>query len=758
MKNKLLLSTLCLLTTWSAYAQKFVRLTQANAQQTIQVAQDQVVEIKLPSQPSTGYGWYIKNKNKISNVVEQVGTWNFVPDNTNSAPGGTGSQIIRFTALSQGSTDLELVYERPWQGVASAADHFTITINAAGKYNGVPVAAYNTPTVTPSNRSMTPSTAVTPVPTSFSWLTQGSCTPVKDQGQCGSCWSFAANGSFEAVIKYWDNNTRNLSEQWLINCDANCSGCNGGWCPDDMFQTYGCVYAADLGYAAQNGTCASSYTYHEKVTSHQQVNGANPTDAQIKQAIYNYGPVWAGIDAGNNFQNYTSGVFSSSDGTSIDHAIVLVGWDDAQGSWSATWGESGYMRIAYGTSGVGSNAEYLVYKGLISHAIAPSVAFVSNTTNTCSGAVQFTDQSNNAPTSWLWNFGDGQTSTLQNPTHTYANGGAYSVTLTATNTYGNNVLTKSNLINVSLLSAPTTTGATRTGPGVVNLSAAASGTPTLNWYTAQTGGTLVNTGATYSPNLSTTTTYYVADEPMSSSSNMGMSYVAANGSYYTANTDRRLYFTVLSDMVLKSVTIYANTAGSRQIEVLDNAGNSFALSTAFNATVGQNVVPLNFTFPAGKYSIKLSATSAMDLFRNSAAVTYPYSVSGLASIDSSDASGSVMNYYYYFYNWVVAAPSCSSTRTNVVGVVNVATGIQNVTAGTSFKVYPNPTTGVFTIDGLEGDNSVEMYDVVGKLVYQSLSTNTSLSVDLSDKEKGVYFYRVLNTTSKTIRTGKVVLY
>jgi PKD repeat protein/predicted secreted protein len=765
MKRQFTLLALCLIAGLGASGQKYTRLTQANSQQIIHVPADQALEIQLPGQPSTGYGWYLKNssKNKIAATLVQAGTWEFIPSATSKGTGTEGTQIVRFTALAQGQSDIELVYERPWIGESSATSSFKVTVVADGKYTGVPVPALGSPSVKQTRQSTPSNPSISSVPATFSWLAQGSMTPVKDQGQCGSCWSFAANGSFESVIKYWDNVTRNLSEQWLINCDTKCSGCNGGWCPDDMFQTYGCVYAADLAYSAANGTCGS-YTYHEKITSHQQVNGTNPSDAEIKQAIYNYGPVWAGIDAGNNFQNYTGGVFSASDGTSIDHAIVLCGWDDTQGcwimrnSWSGTWGEAGYMRIAYGTSGIGASAEYLVYKGMISHAIPPVASLSVNATSTCSGAVQFTDQSSNTPTSWLWNFGDGTTSTLQNPSHTYATSGAFSVTLTATNTFGNNAVTKSNLITVSKLAAPTTTGATRIGPGVVNLAAAGS-SPTLNWYSAATAGTLLHTGTTYAPSLTATTTYYVADEPISPTHNIGLADNSAGGGYYTANTDRRLYFSVQNTMVLQSVTIYANTAGNRQIEILNSAGTSVALSAVFNATAGVNVVPLNFTIPAGTgYAIKLSATSGMDLYRNNAGCTYPYTVGGLASIDSSDAAGSTLAYYYYFYNWVVSTPNCSSPRAAVTGTVNTATGINNVSASSAIKVYPNPNTGLFVIEGLEEENAVEIYDVVGKLVFQTNSINSSVSVDLSGKEKGAYFYRIQNKANKSILTGKVILY
>lgn len=80
----------------------------------------------------------------------------------------------------------------------------------------------------------------------------------------------------------------------------------------------------------------------------------------------------------------------------------------------------------------------------------PAADFSVNTTSTCGGSITFTDQTTNNPTSWYWDFGDGSTSTQQNPSHTYTTSGTYSVQLTATNPYGNNSMLKSNFISVNL--------------------------------------------------------------------------------------------------------------------------------------------------------------------------------------------------------------------------------------------------------------------------------------------------------------------
>jgi hypothetical protein len=90
----------------------------------------------------------------------------------------------------------------------------------------------------------------------------------------------------------------------------------------------------------------------------------------IKNAIYNYGPVAAAVCVDRYFQAYTGGIFTDPvPCRQVNHAIVLVGWDDAGGywilrnSWGTSWGEQGYMRIAYGTSQVGYAANYVVYGG-----------------------------------------------------------------------------------------------------------------------------------------------------------------------------------------------------------------------------------------------------------------------------------------------------------------------------------------------------------------------------------------------------------
>ena len=100
-----------------------------------------------------------------------------------------------------------------------------------------------------------------------------------------------------------------------------------------------------------------------------------PSVEQIKQAIFNYGPVSASVAVDPYFQAYAGGIFNFNYDSMTNHAISLVGWDDTQGengvwylrnSWGTDWGEDGYMRIEYGCSRVGAYSSYVVYKGGVS--------------------------------------------------------------------------------------------------------------------------------------------------------------------------------------------------------------------------------------------------------------------------------------------------------------------------------------------------------------------------------------------------------
>jgi len=222
------------------------------------------------------------------------------------------------------------------------------------------------------------------LPAAFSWRDHGGCTPIKDQGLCGCCWAFAACGVYESAIRIKLHRTVDLSEQWLVSCARSNSnhGCDGGYygeafrfmrChhPDDATKRdpcgdYGAVLETDFPYVASDAPCGCPYDHPYCLDSWFLVpDWGEPTVEEIKQAIYDIGPVATSVHAYTPaFMAYTGGVFNACVDLLTDHAIVLVGWDDNQGSngvwilrnsWGTDWGENGYMRIEYGCSRVGEH-------------------------------------------------------------------------------------------------------------------------------------------------------------------------------------------------------------------------------------------------------------------------------------------------------------------------------------------------------------------------------------------------------------------
>jgi C1A family cysteine protease len=196
------------------------------------------------------------------------------------------------------------------------------------------------------------------VPVSLDWRTTGKVTAVKDQGQCGSCWSFSATGAMEGAWAISTDDLVSLSEQQLVDCSAGIKygnhGCNGGLM-DGAFQ-----YAIDNGmctedsylYKATDGTCKTDCSADVHFSGCADVPANN--QVALKEAVA-VGPVSVAIEADTRvFQMYTGGVLTGPEcGTKLDHGVLITGYGTENGvdywnvknSWGDSWGESGYIKI-----------------------------------------------------------------------------------------------------------------------------------------------------------------------------------------------------------------------------------------------------------------------------------------------------------------------------------------------------------------------------------------------------------------------------
>jgi hypothetical protein len=208
----------------------------------------------------------------------------------------------------------------------------------------------------------------TPEPTNTPPYTEytGYYTAVRNQGSCGSCWAFGTIAAFESSLKK-NGITTDLSEQWLVSCNTDGWGCNGGFMAEDYMVNPGAVLESCYPYTATDSTCYTGCPFVYVASSGDRTGD---DVSSIKWAIVNHGGVAAAVYVNSAFQAYTSGTFNGCDDKSCNHAIELCGWDDSKGtygawlmknSWGTGWGENGFMWIEYGCSNVGYASTYVAY-------------------------------------------------------------------------------------------------------------------------------------------------------------------------------------------------------------------------------------------------------------------------------------------------------------------------------------------------------------------------------------------------------------
>jgi C1A family cysteine protease len=206
---------------------------------------------------------------------------------------------------------------------------------------------------------------------SFSWAPN--LTPIRNQGACGSCWAFAAVGTLEASNAIINGAQADLAEQHALSC-SNGGTCGGGWYTPiydwlgggkDGLQT-----ETKVPYEAMDKTCKAGGKTPYEVQAWGWVDPyqSQPAVDDIKAAMCQYGPLTAAVAATPSFIAYSGGVFDEQSAAAINHAIMLVGWDDSKNawllrnSWGTNWGEDGYMWIEYGSNSVGAWAAWAMVK------------------------------------------------------------------------------------------------------------------------------------------------------------------------------------------------------------------------------------------------------------------------------------------------------------------------------------------------------------------------------------------------------------
>merc|ERR1712070_288201 len=228
-----------------------------------------------------------------------------------------------------------------------------------------------------SGATQAPLLDVSSVADSYDRRDHGAVNPVKDQGQCGSCWAFSTVANIEGVGAVETGKLLSLSEQQLVDCDTADSGCNGGL-PSNAFQFMidqgmGLEGESAYPYTAADGSCHQAAAQEKAfITAWHQIS---TDETQIAAALQQYGPLSIGINA-NTIQFYTGGVANPSsflcNPSALDHGVAIVGFGTADGqdywtirnSWGSSWGEAGYIRMVRGTGACGLNTDVTTAQGV----------------------------------------------------------------------------------------------------------------------------------------------------------------------------------------------------------------------------------------------------------------------------------------------------------------------------------------------------------------------------------------------------------
>lgn len=380
----------------------------------------------------------------------------------------------------------------------------------------------------------------------------------------------------------------------------------------------------------------------------------------------------------------------------------------------------------------------------------PNFLITSNQgTEICDGVVA--QLSAPAGFNYVWNTGD----TTQHITTDTA--GTYTVSLS--NHCGSGT---SAPFNISVLAAPGST--VISGDSLVcegqstNLNATGTN---IQWY--DDNGFMVGTGNTFvSPSLTADRTYFAEDVNIypGTQNQVGLvDTIGTGGGYF--NGSQSMLFDVLTPLKIKSFKVYANGAGSRDIQLQDNGGNIVHGGT-YNLPNGESVVQVNYDMTVGtNYRLTVSSASP-NLFRSNSNINYPYEIPDTLIIQTTTGGPS---FYYYFYDWQIEVGSrtCAGPMSSYfVDVEDCTNIISPESSAFTVNVFPNPSKGQFDLElsgSLSNHFDIKILDILGKNIFEihnnSANNAVKKSFDLSEMGPGIYLVEVRSGDS--IVTKKIIL-
>lgn len=297
-------------------------------------------------------------------------------------------------------------------------------------------------------------------------------TPIKNQGDCGSCWAFAAIAAVEAMVNIQIGDPMldlDLSEQQLVSCcRRGCNGCHGGnsyYAWQYLIDNDGAILESAFPYYGIDANGCDSWKTNDcnedPITCDMKEDGWDELTIPLGEIGYydnadfelmeyvlaTHGPAVTYMLVYSDFKYYNGGIYEHGQNADLvgGHAVMIVGYDEennyliCKNSWGPFWGEDGYFRVPFGECMLGEQL-YFIEIDEEKLNFPPHAETAGPYNGEVNESIQFYgDESNDLDDnieSFIWDFGDGSTSSYSNPTHSYKKKGIYPVTLTVIDSFG----------------------------------------------------------------------------------------------------------------------------------------------------------------------------------------------------------------------------------------------------------------------------------------------------------------------------------
>lgn len=324
--------------------------------------------------------------------------------------------------------------------------------------------------------------------------------------------------------------------------------------------------------------------------------------------------------------------------------------------------------------------------------LPPVSNFIVANESDCKGTASFLDKSYNGATGWLWDFGDGDTSTIRNPVHAYHRNGTYTVSLTSSNANGSNTITKQNIVSIAFtLQKPVVTDISKCSADSFTINIPKTDNSQIEWFDSWNSNVRLDTGYSFkTPFLTKPTDYFVQRSNFTNSVFIAPTdNTAGAGGNYSKTATNYLIFDAYKEFLLKSAKVYSSTSATRRIQLINSKG-IILKDTSILIPNGESRVKLNFYIPVGT-GFRLAVVAPINLYRSTSGISLPITLPGVLSITGTSAGTG--GFYYYFYNWEVLESACKSERVKLSVYISQPTASFTYTNSDKVYAFTNTTVG-----------------------------------------------------------------